>query len=1033
MRSSSIHSWGFSCLGKLKADRQILGICLLLFLGTFSVLGAEDLEFSQGDAVKPLVDPSGKVPSAVEAESAEWKAELVKRSGWWSLQASKDIEPPVISNAAWALNPVDRFILESLEEANLSPAEPADAETLLRRASFILTGLPAKTEQLDTFREAFAGDSDKAYQALVDELLASPHFGERMARHWMDVVRYTDTYGYEWDNPAKGAWEYRDYLIRAFNGDVPYDQLIREQIAGDLLPEPRIDADAAVNESMIGPMFYHMGEHRHETSLQFNGVHQEMINNKIDAFSKTFLAMTVACARCHDHKIDAISQRDYYALAGVFMSPRWTTRVIDAPGKYDAEIAKLKELRSSIQRDLALLWQSTTDSAALADKLRQWTLEKTSESEETVLGDLAYPMVRVAGATDQTIIEVWNELLGEWQTASQLNSAENEKKFSYTTHFEEPGFPDGWTMEGDGLIHGYVEDGMPLVSLTGDALVEQLLRRGYHTHALSSKLAGALRLPEQGTLPGQFISLELRGGEWAGHLVVPQNAFQNESISFLTPGAPSEWVTIEDVDLKNGVSSIYAQIVTAALNSNFPPRMGRAQVGEVKLPAEDDGLNHRSWFSLTGIATHEESGAPADTLGAFDALYSGRPPSTVTEAWQNLAKWFVKSIDRWVSNRSSLEDVGLVNWLLQNGMLPNTKEEAPNIATLVKQYRDVEARIGFTRCVNSMDEREVAPMDYRINLRGNVYDEGPAIPRNFLGVFEGNHRVDQSKRSGRLELAKYLSSPENPQTARVYVNRVWHWVFGTGLVATPNDFGKLGDRPSHPELLDWLTNTFKKEGWSTKKLVRQLVLSQTFRQSGDGNPSVTEHDPANRLLHHFPTRRLEAEAIRDSLLAVSGSLDPSLYGPPINPVRAVEDSLKRLLSGPLDGHGRRSIYLEMSIMDPPKFLVGFNLPNPKLSTGRRDVTNVPAQALILLNHPLVKEMARRWSNRLLSDGSKTPRQRIGRMFIQAYCRSATDQELQLWTNALESFSQHEKVMIDQVAWTEVAHAFFNTKEFIHIR
>ena len=1013
----------------MSVDHQLLGIGFALILGAYSLSDADDSEYPKGDAVEPPT----KTISAVEAESAEWKAELAERSGWWSLQASKDIEPPMISNATGALNPVDRFILKSLEEAELSPAKPADAETLLRRASFVLTGLPAEPEQLDSFGKAFAGDADMAYRALVDELLASPHFGERMARHWMDVVRYTDTYGYEWDNPAKGAWEYRDYLIRAFNDDVSYDQLIREQIAGDLLPEPRIDADAAVNESMIGPMFYHMGEHRHETSLQFNGVHQEMINNKIDAFSQTFLAMTVACARCHDHKIDAISQRDYYALAGVFMSPRWTTRVIDAPGKYDAEIAKLKDLRSSIQRDLALLWQSSTDADALADKIRQWTLNKTSESEETVLGDLAYPMVQVAGATDQTINEVWSKLVEEWRSARDARMAENAQKFSYVTHFEEPGFPDGWTTEGDGLIHGYVEDGMPLVSLNGDTLVDQLLRRGYHTHALSSKLAGAVRLPEQSELAGRFVSLELRGGEWAGHLVVPQNAFQNESIAFLTPGAPSEWITIEDINLKNGVTSIYAQVVTAALNSNFPPRMGRAQVGEVKLPAEDDGLNHRSWFSLTGIAMHEEEGAPADTLDAFESLYAGRPPSTVNEAWQNLARWFVNSINRWVSNRPSPEDVGLVNWLLQNGMLPNTKVEAPNIATLVKQYRDVEARIGFSRSVNSMDEREVAPMDYRINLRGNVYDEGPPIPRNFLGVFEGNHRVNQSKRSGRLELAEYLSSPENPQTARVYVNRVWHWIFGTGLVATPNDFGKLGGRPSHPELLDWLTNTFKNEGWSTKKLVRRLVLSQTFRQSGDEDPFASEHDPTNRLLHHFPTRRLEAEAIRDSLLAVSGSLDPSLYGPPINPVRAVEDPLKRLLSGPLDGHGRRSIYLEMSIMDPPKFLVGFNLPNPKLSTGRRDVTNVPAQALILLNHPLVKEMARRWGKRLLSDGSETPRQRIGRMFIQAYCRSATDQELHLWTNALESFSQHEYVMNDQMAWTEVAHAFFNTKEFIHIR
>ena len=1001
----------------------------MLFMGAFSASGADDSEYSQSEAIRR----PGKVPSAVEAESAEWKAELVKRSDWWSLQASGDAEPPRISNAAGALDPVDRFILKPLQEANLHPAKPADAETLLRRTSFVLTGLPAKPEQLDPFRKAFASDAERAYRTLVDKLLASPHFGERMARHWMDVVRYTDTYGYEWDNPAKGAWEYRDYLIRAFNDDLPYDQLIREQIAGDLLPEPRINSDAAVNESMIGPMFYHMGEHRHETSLQFNGVHQEMINNKIDAFSKTFLAMTVACARCHDHKIDAISQRDYYALAGVFMSPRWTTRVIDVPGKYDAEIAKLKDLRSSIGRELAQLWRSSVDSAALADKLRQWTLEKTSESEDLEFEDLAYPMVQVAGATDQTITEVWNKLVSQWQTARHSPSAENGEKFSYVTHFEEPGFPQGWTMEGDGLIHGHVEDGTPSVSLTGDTLIDELLPRGYHTHALSSKLPGALRLPEQGKIPGRFISLELRGGEWAGHLVVPQNAFQNESIGFFTPGAPPEWITFEDIDLKNGVSSIYAQVVTAALNPNFPPRMGRAQVGEVKLPAENDGFHHRSWFSLTGIVMHEESALPANTLSSFRTLFAGKPPSTVNEAWQNLARWFDNSINRWVSHQSSTEDVELVNWLLQKGMLPNSKEEAPVIATLVKQYRDVESRIGFTRCVNSMDEREVSPMDYRINLRGNVYDEGPAIPRNFLGVFEGNHRVNQSNGSGRLELAEYLSSSENPQTARVFVNRVWHWIFGTGLVATPNDFGKLGDRPSHPELLDWLTNTFKNEGWSTKKLVRRLVLSQTFRQSGDGDPSASERDPANRLLHHFPTRRLEAEAIRDSLLAVSGSLNTSLYGPPINPVRTLEDPLKRLLSGPLDGHGRRSIYLEMSIMAPPKFLVGFNLPNPKLSTGRRDVTNVPAQALILLNHPIVKEMARRWSKRLLSDDSKTPRQRLGRMFIQAFCRSATGQELKLWTDALESFSKHENVMNDRMAWTEVAHALFNTKEFIHIR
>jgi hypothetical protein len=262
----------------------------------------------------------------------------------------------------------------------------------------------------------------------------------------------------------------------------------------------------------------------------------------------------------------------------------------------------------------------------------------------------------------------------------------------------------------------------------------------------------------------------------------------------------------------------------------------------------------------------------------------------------------------------------------------------------------------------------------------------------------------------------------------VYVNRVWQWIFGTGLVATPDDFGRLGDRPSHPELLDWLAREFIREGWSTKKLVRRLVLSETFRQSSAVSAAGRERDPANRLLHHYATRRLEAEEIRDSLLAVSGRLDAKLYGRPILPFRPVEDDKKRLLSGPVDGEGRRSLYLQMSIMDPPKFLVGFNLPDLKLPTGRRDVTNVPSQALIMLNDPFVLAMARHWTSEFTRDASATERSRIERMFLRAYGRTPRDAELKRWLSALEEFGGDTPD-----AWDRLAHAFFNTKEFIYYR
>ncbi|MCA9177381.1 MAG: DUF1549 domain-containing protein [Planctomycetales bacterium] len=300
------------------------------------------------------VDPRDQPPTAEQASAASWQAEFRERSEWWSLQPRRQAHPT---------RAVDGFVVERLQRENLQLAPAANASVLLRRLCFVLTGLPPTEEQVAQFLEADRRDSKQAYRQLVDALLASPAFGERMARHWMDVVRYTDTYGYEWDISAKGSWEYRDYLTRAFNADVPFDQLVREQIAGDLLPQPRIDEQRKLNESLIGPMFYHFGEHRHGSSLAFNGIHQEMIHNKIDAFSKAFLGMTVACARCHDHKLDAISQADYYALAGVLMTPRWATRPIDAEDKHDVVARELRRLRGEIRRELGVVWQCQFDPA----------------------------------------------------------------------------------------------------------------------------------------------------------------------------------------------------------------------------------------------------------------------------------------------------------------------------------------------------------------------------------------------------------------------------------------------------------------------------------------------------------------------------------------------------------------------------------------------------------------------------------------------------------------------------------------------
>lgn len=1184
--------------------------------------------------------PDPREGTVARGKDAQWEAEFQRRLAWWSLRPVSVAAPPDVASE-WPRDAVDRFVLSRLQQRQLRPATDADAATLLRRLTFVLTGLPPAPNLVETFAARFEKEPDAAFLAVVDELLKSPQFGERIARHWMDVVRYTDTYGYEWDNPAKGSWEYRDYLIRAFNGDVGFDQLVREQIAGDLLATPRVDPASGFQESLIGPMFFHMGEHRHGDNEVINGVREEMIDNKVDAFSKAFLAMTVACARCHDHKLDAISQKDYYALAGMFMTPRWTSRAIDAPRKNAAAIEELRTLRSAIRERTAALWTRRAADLAAGDALRQavakldrtelakanvgeveWLLRQLlppasattwrpsqhvaasaaaagtklavqedgsilasgdvpetdvytvtfrtepgsvdrlrlealthdslgkrgpgrtahgnfvlshlrvrvkplaaaqgdakpngapGESQPVALAaaraDYEQPNYPVADAlqpddqkgwgvglggnvdrtawftfakplelphggewtvtlehrygsqhvlgrfritagaetplsqseqeglaSDEATAAAWRRLAIDWRTTSEQRRATNAK-FKSLTDFSRPEWPHGFVVDGDGMRTGYATGGEPLIALEGDVAIERLLPRGYHTHALSSKLPGAVRLPRQEDLPGTFVSVALAGDEWSGFLRVSDNGFQTENVTFLGHRQPA-WQALGDIAATNGIQRVAYEVATSDLNPNFPPRTGVARAGGRTLPPQDDGFDKRSWFSVTGIVSHDQPGQPQDELRQFESLFVDPPPTDTLEAWRRVGRWLGKGIANYTAGPAGGEDVQLVNWMLSRGLLVNRLAEDGELATLVRRYREVEASLPFARSCNSMDERGLAPVNYALNIRGDINRRGERVPRglpqfaaSFAAPSPGPSAADASP-SGRLELAEFLVDPRHGLAARVYVNRVWQWVFGDALVRTSNDFGRLGEQPSHPELLDYLAREFMADGWSTKRLIRRLVLSRTFRQSGGVSSEAASVDPANRWLHHYPTRRLEAEAIRDALLAVAGRLDRTPYGRPIHPQRQVEDASKRLFSGPLDGNGRRSIYLEVSIMDRAKFLQSFNAPDPKLPTGRRDETNVPAQALVMLNDPLVLAMADHWSARLVADGSASIEDRLRAMFVQALGRPPQAEELARWTTLTRSFSTGDDVLRDRDAWKHAAHTMFNLQEFTHYR
>ncbi|MFO0880578.1 MAG: PSD1 and planctomycete cytochrome C domain-containing protein [Gemmataceae bacterium] len=943
---------------------------------------------------------------------------------WWSLRPVVRPTPPAVRDTAWPAGPIDRFILARLEAANLRPAPPAEPRVLARRLSFALTGLPPRPDLLDSF---LADRSPHAYDHLVDQLLASPHFGEHWARHWMDVVRYTDTYGYEWDIAARGAWRYRDYLVRAFNGDLPFDQLVREQIAGDLLEHPRLDPIAQINESRLGTMFFQLGEKRHGDSAEFNGIHQEMLDNKIDAFSKAFQATTLSCARCHDHKLDPIAQREYYALAGIFQSARWLTSTVDLPQRDQPLREQLVYLKSQLRPRLTRLW---LDSARgwNADTFTQANLKRGKK--QTTLEDELHPVLALLTTPPEKIASAWTALANRYRDEHQKRRASNAGHFSLLADFRQ-GIPPGWSVDGVGL-RDIVPCGDFTVQLNGDRLIGQILHGGLCTSSLSPRLNGAVRTPFTHTLPAGNLSFEIAGGDFSAVRTVVDNAFLTERQRYLNQ-QPRGWQMVDPLTgLKD--RNIYIEIATKTSNPNFPPRVGLGGAC-----SETQAADPRSWFALSRVYRHMAPFSPADDLARFQPLFQGPAPTTLPEVLARYRAWATTAIEAFSQQRATDDHVQLLNTLLAADLLPNRLDprQAPDVADLVTRYRNVEARLAEPWTVNGLADLD-PPHEYRLNVRGDYDQLGAAIPRGYVRAIAPTAERISGPGSGRRQLADLVASPANPLTARVFVNRVWHWLFDAGLVATVDDFGHAGEAPSHPELLDYLASRFVEEGWSLKRLVRALVLTSAWRQGQAVDPRALAVEPRNRLVHHMPLRRLEAEALRDAMLTASGRLDPQLGGPTLNPYRVKEDPEKRLFSGPLDGLGRRSLYTRITIMEPPRFLATFNQPTPKIPTGRRDVTTTPAQSLTLLNDPFVQDQATHWARGLIARADDTPAARLTHMFRLALGRAPTSAELTRWGSAIEGLAAEHQVaapalLRSEAVWRDVAHTLFNTKEFLHVR
>jgi hypothetical protein len=433
---------------------------------------------------------------------------------------------------------------------------------------------------------------------------------------------------------------------------------------------------------------------------------------------------------------------------------------------------------------------------------------------------------------------------------------------------------------------------------------------------------------------------------------------------------------------------------------------------------------------------HDCAEPPKEPLKHFEALFAGAQPSSLGDVAQRYAEAIRAAVQAWKEGRATDAEARWLDWLVSRGLLRNSLAENTRLAELVSEYRQVESQqVALPRVVPGLADFD-AGFEQSIFVRGDCQQPADVANRGYLEVLSQPGESFTTAGSGRLELAERIASSSNPLTARVMANRIWHHLFAAGLVRSVDDFGHMGDLPSHPELLDHLATRFVEQGWSVKGLIRHIVLSRTFRMSSRP-ATATEADPTNRLLHHYPARRMEAEAVRDAILAASGRLDRTLYGPSIQPYREKENADRRLFAGPLDGLGRRSIYIKANLMEGPKFLGAFNFPGGKVAQGRRDVTHVPAQALALLNDPFVLGQADLWAATVVGRSHPTIQVRIAEMFETAVGRPPAESEAQAFAQFVKQLAAlhlvpADQILSSQILWRDVAHAFFNLREFIYI-
>lgn len=974
----------FACHGPDKGSR-LSGLRLDTEEGAFAALGEEKdrhaiiphypdssemikrIRHEDPKEIMPPPESNLKLSDYEKQLLTKWIEQGAKWKKHWAFIPPAKVELPTVQNTEWVQTPVDAFILNKLESTTMRPEAAAEKEQLLRRVSFDLTGLPPTLEDIDQFVN---DDNENAFELAVDRLLSSSAFGERMASEWLDVARYADTHGYQ-DDLKRNMWPWRDWVIQSFNDNMPYDQFIKWQIAGDMF-------ENATYEQVLATGFNRNHRVNQEGGIIDEEFRVEYVADRTNTTSTAFLGLTVSCARCHDHKYDPISTKEYYQMFAFFNNVPEKGRIeYDEPVKPLLKVPedKIKEVKTYLNK---LIAEENDKMEHRASEVKQeWNQIQEQWKSNSRKAKIALP----------SGIQMYTGLESE---ASNINRVSNS--YAKRSDEQQPDFMPG--LFGNALhmsSSSFVEIQNDFSPKASDPFTISLWIKTSPNNKDGIIVAKMEKANGDGGMKG--FSLSMKNNKIGLNLV---NSLPFNAISVTTKKTlrPSKWTHVAasyDGQQKGSGIKIYID--------------GKLETTTIEIDnLKGSIVNHETLKIGTAESQYTLNGCLIDEL----AIY-GRAIDE-TEVIKAFSYDPIAEILSTTAQLRSEED----NQKLFYHYLYNQDDKYKYHLTnkFLSEQRKEFLNDPTANEVMVMEEMK-KPRQAYILERGGYENHGePVEPNTIQSVLSFSDDLPKN----RLGLSEWLTDKNNPLTARVTINRYWQLLFGTGIVSTPNDFGSQGDLPSHPELLDWLAVDFMESGWDLKRAIKQMVMSATYQQASKVDPEKLELDPNNRLLARGVRFRLPAEMLRDHALAISGLLVNQIGGPSVKPYQPTglweEVTSGRGLAAYVEGIGddlyRRSLYTYWKRTVPPPSMMIFDASEKNLCTVKRQSTSTPLQALVLLNDPQYIEVSRILAERVIIEGGEGFKNKIQLAFKLATSRLASEEELailnEMYEQELEEFN-----------------------------